>query len=56
MADADYEKEYMEKKKRLRQLHSKLKDTKHIQEIYHKIMGSSELSEATEETPDTYED
>jgi hypothetical protein len=45
MAENDYEKEYMERKKRLRILHTKLKDTKEIQEIYHKIMGSSEGAE-----------
>ncbi len=50
MAENDYEKEYMERKKRLRVLHTKLKDTKEIQEIYHKIMGSSEGNE-----PDTPE-
>lgn len=40
MGDSDYEKSYLERKKKLRQLHKKLKDTKEIQEIYHKIMGS----------------
>ncbi len=40
MGDIEYEKEYMERKKRLRKLHKRLKDTKHTQEIYHKIMGS----------------
>lgn len=40
MGDADYEKAYLEKKKKLRILHQKLKDTKDVQEIYHKIMGS----------------
>jgi hypothetical protein len=40
MGDADYEKNYLERKKRLRVLHQKLKDTKDVQEIYHKIMGS----------------
>ena len=42
MGDVDYEKEYAERKKRLRKLHSRLKETKDIQEIYHKIMGSVE--------------
>jgi hypothetical protein len=42
MADNDYEKEYRERKKRLRELHSRLRDTKEVQEIYHKIMGSGE--------------
>lgn len=41
MGDSDYEKNYKEKKKKLRELHKKLKDTKGIQEIYHKIMGSN---------------
>ncbi|MCA9486024.1 hypothetical protein H6501_02780 [Candidatus Woesearchaeota archaeon] len=49
MADAEYEKEYMEKKRKLRSLHQNLKDTKNIQEIYHKIMGSTENSEEKEE-------
>ncbi|MFW6225808.1 MAG: hypothetical protein ACOC3V_02465 [bacterium] len=40
MGDVDYEKSYFEKKKKLRVLHQKLKDTKKTQEIYHKIMGS----------------
>ena len=44
MVDSDYEKEYMQRKKKLRQLHTKLKDTKEVQEIYHKIMGSMEAS------------
>ncbi len=43
MGDVEYEKEYAQRKKKLRHLHQKLKDTKHIQEIYHKIMGSSEV-------------
>ncbi len=42
MGDPEYEKEYISRKKKLRELHGKLKDTKHIQEIYHKIMGSVE--------------
>ncbi len=42
MGDSEYEKEYLERKKRLRTLHKKLKDTKDVQEIYHKIMGSVE--------------
>ena len=48
MGDTDYEKEYLEKKKRLRKLHTRLKDTKEIQEIYHKIMGSAEISDIAE--------
>lgn len=42
MGDPEYEKEYISRKQKLRELHGKLKDTKHIQEIYHKIMGSNE--------------
>ena len=44
MGDADYERDYLERKKRLKQLHSKLSSpkAKHIQEIYHKIMGSAD--------------
>ena len=50
MGDADYEKAYLERKKRLRDLHKKLRDTKDVQEIYHKIMGSGveESDDATE--------
>ena len=40
MGDSDYEKTYIARKKNLRKLHQKLKDTKEVQEIYHKIMGS----------------
>ncbi|MDA3856003.1 MAG: hypothetical protein PF569_07100 [Candidatus Woesearchaeota archaeon] len=42
MGDQQYENDYLERKKRLRVLHQKLKDTKEVQEIYHKIMGSSQ--------------
>lgn len=45
MGDQDYETEYLKRKQKLRSLHGKLKDTKHIQEIYHKIMGSAEGDE-----------
>lgn len=50
MADADYEKEYLARKKKLKSLHQKLSDSKskHIQEIYHKIMGSTEGDAANE--------
>ncbi len=48
MGDAEYEKEYAERKKRLRKLHSRLKETKDIQEIYHKIMGSVENEDSAE--------
>lgn len=48
MGDADYEKEYLARKKKLKNLHNKLSDSKskHIQEIYHKIMGSTEGQES----------
>lgn len=55
MADIDYEKEYLERKKRLRHLHTRLKDTKDVQEIYHKIMGSAE-GEGEAASPDDSED
>lgn len=45
MGDSEYEKEYLERKKKLRSLHKRLKDTKDVQEIYHKIMGSIENSD-----------
>lgn len=48
MGDPEYEKDYISRKKKLRELHGKLKDTKHIQEIYHKIMGSSEAEASVE--------
>lgn len=56
MGDADYEKEYLQRKKKLRDLHTRLKDTKHVQEIYHKIMGSNESSDATESNDSSDED
>jgi hypothetical protein len=53
MGDSDYEKSYLERKKKLRQLHKKLKDTKEVQEIYHKIMGSGvENSDSSEGSED----
>ena len=42
MGDIDYENDYLARKKKLRGLHKRLKETKDVQEIYHKIMGSSE--------------
>ena len=42
MGDVDYEKGYLSRKKKLRMLHQRLKDTKRSQEIYHKIMGSAD--------------
>jgi len=44
MGDLSYDKEYLERKKRLRVMHQKLKNSKSIQEIYHRIMGSGEAS------------
>ena len=53
MGDADYERDYLERKKRLKQLHSKLSSpkAKHIQEIYHKIMGSADSESSGESGP-----
>lgn len=48
MTDADYHEDYISKKKRLRELHKRLRETKEVQEIYHKIMGSSEDSDKKE--------
>lgn len=45
MADKNYEKEYLERKKRLREMHKKLKNSKEIQEVYHKIMKDSESTD-----------
>ncbi len=42
MGDADYEKEYLKRKKALKKFHSNLPKQKKNQEIYHKIMGSAE--------------
>jgi hypothetical protein len=42
MGDIDYENDYLARKKKLRDLHKRLKETKDVQEIYHKIMGSAE--------------
>ncbi len=53
MGDSEYEKEYLERKKKLRGLHKKLKDTKEVQEIYHKIMGSAESSTDSDEAETT---
>ena len=52
MGDADYEKEYLARKKKLKSLHNRLSDSKskHIQEIYHKIMGSTEGQDADAES------
>ena len=50
MVDSSYQKEYLERKKRLRELHKHLKDTKEVQEIYHKIMGSSEDSDKKDDS------
>ena len=52
MGDADYEKEYLARKKKLKGLHNRLSDSKskHIQEIYHKIMGSTEGQESGEDS------
>ena len=48
MSDTDYHSEYLSRKKRLRNLHKRLRETKEVQEIYHKIMGSSEDSDKKE--------
>ena len=45
MGDVEYEKDYLKRKNDLRKLHRRLKETKDIQEIYHKIMGSIEGSD-----------
>lgn len=49
MGDPEYEKEYLKRKKKLRMLHDRLKDTKENQEIYHRIMGSQEGNSDPEE-------
>lgn len=49
MKENDYESEYIARKKKLRKLHSSLKNSREIQEIYHKIMGSPESGESQDE-------
>jgi hypothetical protein len=49
MGDEAYEKEYLARKKRLREMHKKLKQSRELQEIYHKIMGISEGSDSNDE-------
>ncbi|NQZ84454.1 MAG: hypothetical protein HRU03_01930 [Nanoarchaeales archaeon] len=48
MGDPDVEKEYMARKKRLKELHAKLSNpqAKKNQEIYHRIMGSAEADDS----------
>jgi hypothetical protein len=52
MGDGAYEKEYLERKKKLRLMHKKLKNSKEIQEIYHNIMGSTEGVDDTNSNDD----
>lgn len=49
MADAEFEAEYNARKKKLKKLHENLKNSRETQEIYHRIMGSSESGESNEE-------
>lgn len=42
MGDKAYEEEYLERKRRLREMHKKLKNSKEVQEVYHKIMKDSD--------------
>lgn len=49
MGDPDYEKEYIARKKKLRSLHKNLLNSRHTQEIYHKIMGSTEEEASDDE-------
>ncbi len=44
--------EYMQRKKKLRQLHQRLKETKDVQETYHKIMGSAEATDEVDSSSD----
>ena len=41
MGDDNYEKGYLEQKKRSREILRKAIETKHNQKIYHELMGSS---------------
>lgn len=49
MGDPEYEKEYLKRKKKLRMLHGRLKETKENQEIYHRIMGSQEGNDESDD-------
>ncbi len=40
MVDSTYEKQYMDRKKNIRKIHHRLKETKSNQETYHKLIGS----------------
>ena len=42
MGDSEYEKLYLKRKQELRAMHKRLKNSRDIQEIYHKLMGSDE--------------
>lgn len=52
MADVEYEKEYLLRKKKLREFHKGLPQSRKNQEIYHKIMGSAENNEESQESDD----
>jgi len=49
MGDPEYEKEYLKRKKKLKSMYNSLKNSKEIQEIYHKIMGSAENNSESSE-------
>ena len=42
MGDFEYEKSYNKKKEWLREAHKKIKSSKKMQELYHKVMGTEE--------------
>ena len=52
MVDKSYLKEHLNKKKKLKSMYEKVRQTKKTQEIYHKIMGSLNLK-TQEESDDS---
>ena len=49
MVDKSYLKEHLSRKKRLKEMYEKVRQTKETQEIYHRIMGSLNLKTEGEE-------
>lgn len=48
MVDKQYEKEYLEKKERLKKFYESVKNNKEVQEIYHKLLHSDEEEDEIE--------
>ncbi len=45
MGDHKYEEEYLERKKKLKEFHKKIKNSRKVQEIYHKLLYGLEEEE-----------